>query len=385
MVICSISTRSVCFPNTYIDATATPLAGATAIMFSSPIFATLASAYFLHEKVGPTRWAVLLVGFLGVLVIASPGADSFQIGALFALGNAVLFGTVVAGVRGMAATESTATLIMYQLTLLTVCLCADAAVRLRHAERLRRLHHDRSAGSATAMAQYLWTRAIHLAPTSAVVPFQYLQLVWAILLGFAIWGDLPTVGLLIGSAIVIASGMYLFWREIAPRAGGRAGHLTIELLVVAPDAPLAERDAPLRREIRRDARALRDAVAQRDHARDLLLEPLHALREAVAQALDDLEQAEIDISELAAEQEMAAAARQNLLEVAEEFRHAIAPEIPGAALGRRNLLLEIEPAGHRMMRVVDLDHQVRDGELQLVRPQPLRPRLFGASPSRGPR
>ena len=82
-----------------------PLAGATAIMFSSPIFATLASAYFLHEKVGPTRWTVLLVGFLGVLVIASPGADSFQIGALFALGNAVLFGTVVAGVRGMTATE----------------------------------------------------------------------------------------------------------------------------------------------------------------------------------------------------------------------------------------------------------------------------------------
>jgi drug/metabolite transporter (DMT)-like permease len=52
-----------------------------------------------------------------------------------------------------------------------------------------------------------------LAPTSAVVPFQYLQLVWAILLGFTIWGDLPTVGLLVGSAIVISSGLYLFWHE----------------------------------------------------------------------------------------------------------------------------------------------------------------------------
>ena len=97
-----------------------PLAGATAIMFSSPIFTTLASIYFLHERVGAARWVALLVGFLGVLVIAAPGADSFQIGALFALGNAVLFGTVVAGVRGMTATESTGTLIMYQLTLLTV-------------------------------------------------------------------------------------------------------------------------------------------------------------------------------------------------------------------------------------------------------------------------
>ena len=74
-----------------------PLAGVTAIMFSSPIFSTLASIYFLHERVGAARWIVLLIGFLGVLVIAAPGADSFQIGALFALGNAVLFGTVVVG------------------------------------------------------------------------------------------------------------------------------------------------------------------------------------------------------------------------------------------------------------------------------------------------
>src|ERR1700754_2548219 len=96
-----------------------PLAGATAIMFSSPIFSTLASSYFLNERVGAVRWAVLLIGFLGVLVIASPGADSFQIGALFALGNAILFGTVVAGVRGMSTTESANTLVMYQLTFLT--------------------------------------------------------------------------------------------------------------------------------------------------------------------------------------------------------------------------------------------------------------------------
>jgi drug/metabolite transporter (DMT)-like permease len=189
-----------------------PLAGATAIMFSSPIFSTLASAYFLHEKVGPTRWAVLLVGFLGVLVIANPGMDSFQIGALFALGNAILFGTVVAGVRGMASTESTETLIMYQLTLLTVCYALFLPFGFTMPTGFDALIMIGS-GVGNGMAQYLWTRAIHLAPTSAVVPFQYLQLVWAMLLGFAIWGDLPTVNLLIGSAVVIASGMFLFWRE----------------------------------------------------------------------------------------------------------------------------------------------------------------------------
>jgi len=189
-----------------------PLAGATAIMFSSPIFSTLASSYFLNERVGAVRWAVLLIGFLGVLVIAQPGADSFQIGALFALGNAVLFGTVVAGVRGMSSTESTETLIMYQLSLLTLAYAFflpfgfimptgfDALVMI-------------GSGVGNGAAQYLWTRAIHLAPTSAVVPFQYIQLVWAMLLGFAIWGDLPTAGLLFGSAVVIASGLFLFWHE----------------------------------------------------------------------------------------------------------------------------------------------------------------------------
>ena len=189
-----------------------PLAGATAIMFSSPIFSTLASAYFLHEAVGRVRWGVLLIGFLGVVVIASPSADSFQVGALFALGNAILFGTVVAGVRGMSVTESARTLVMYQLTFLTSVYAIALPFGFIMPTGFDALIMAAS-GVGNGAAQYLWTRAIHLAPTSAVVPFQYLQLVWAILLGFAIWGDLPTVGLLVGSAVVIGSGLYLFWHE----------------------------------------------------------------------------------------------------------------------------------------------------------------------------
>jgi drug/metabolite transporter (DMT)-like permease len=189
-----------------------PLAGAIAIMFSSPIFSTLASSYFLHEKVGPVRWTVLFVGFLGVLVIANPGADTFQIGALFAFGNAVLFGTVVAGVRGMAATESANTLVMCQLTILSTVYAFALLFGFVMPTGFDALLMIAS-GIGNGGAQYLWTRAIHLAPTSAVVPFQYIQLVWAMLLGFAIWGDLPTLGLLLGSAVVICSGLFLFWHE----------------------------------------------------------------------------------------------------------------------------------------------------------------------------
>jgi drug/metabolite transporter (DMT)-like permease len=68
-------------------------------------------------------------------------------------------------------------------------------------------------GLGNAAGQYLWTRALHLAPTSAVVPFNYFSLVWAIILGFLVWGDLPSAALLAGSAIVVGSGMFLLWHE----------------------------------------------------------------------------------------------------------------------------------------------------------------------------
>jgi drug/metabolite transporter (DMT)-like permease len=189
-----------------------PLAGAIAINFSSPLFATLASALLLREAVGPARWSALIVGFVGVVIVTAPGADTFQIGALFAVANAVIYGSVAAAVRGMTATESTETLTMYQMIVLTAVFAAflpfgfvmptpgDAAMLMAN-------------GAANALGQYWWTRALHLAPASAVTPFYYFSLVWAILLGFAVWGDVPTLGLLLGSAIVVASGLFLLWHE----------------------------------------------------------------------------------------------------------------------------------------------------------------------------
>ena len=68
-------------------------------------------------------------------------------------------------------------------------------------------------GLINVIGQYLWTLALRMAPTSAVMPFYYLTLVWAMVIGFVFWGDVPSIGLVIGSAIVIASGLFLLWRE----------------------------------------------------------------------------------------------------------------------------------------------------------------------------
>src|SRR5215469_9312709 len=92
-----------------------PLAGAIAINFSAPLWSALLSVLWLKEEAGPARWTALLIGFLGVLIVTHPGSDSLQVGALFALGNAIMYGSVTVAVRGMTATESTATLLMWQM------------------------------------------------------------------------------------------------------------------------------------------------------------------------------------------------------------------------------------------------------------------------------
>ncbi len=189
-----------------------PLASAVAINFSSPLFATLAAIVFLKETVGPVRWGALIVGFLGVLLVTSPGKETIQIGSLFALTNAVLFGTVTVGVRRMTATESPETLTMYQMLILSIGFAATLplGVVMPNASDSFAMAVN---GFSNAIGQYLWTRALHLAPTSAVVPFNYFSLVWAIILGFLVWGDVPSPALLVGSAIVVASGMFLLWYE----------------------------------------------------------------------------------------------------------------------------------------------------------------------------
>ena len=190
-----------------------PLAGAVAINFSAPLFATLVAAIWLHEKVGLARGIVLVVGFLGVLLVAAPGADSFRIGALFAIANAVLYGSVTAIVRGMSKTESAETLTMYQMVFLTVFF----ALALPFAGFTWPTGMDFAAlalnGILNGFGQYWWTRSLLLAPPSAVGPFYYFSLVWALILGFMFWGDVPGIALIAGSAIVVGSGLYLLWHE----------------------------------------------------------------------------------------------------------------------------------------------------------------------------
>lgn len=189
-----------------------PLAGAVSINFSAPLFAALVSILWLKERASFSRWAALLIGFAGVLIVANPGRSSFTLGALFALGNAVMYGTVTVAVRGMTKTESANTLIIWQLTVIAFLHAFLLLFGWRWPAPIDALMLFGS-GFLNAIGQYFWTQSLRLAPATAVGAFYYLNLVWALALGYLIWGDVPTAGLLIGSAIVVGSGFFLFWRE----------------------------------------------------------------------------------------------------------------------------------------------------------------------------
>lgn len=201
-----------------------PLAGAVAINFSAPLFAALVSIIWLKERAGPARWGALLIGFFGVLVVTNPGENSLTLGALCALGNAIMYGSVTVAVRGMTKTEAANTLLIWQMVTLTffhsflllfgwrLPTPIDAALLF-------------SSGLANACGQYFWTQALRFAPTTAVSPFYYLMLVWAAIIGFVVWGDVPTMGLVVGSIIVVASGLFLLCHEARLQRAIKVGPL----------------------------------------------------------------------------------------------------------------------------------------------------------------
>lgn len=199
-----------------------PLAGVTAIGFSAPLFAAIIGIAFYREATDAVRWAVLVVGFLGVLVVTHPGADSLQVGALFALGNAVMYGGVTVAVRGMTRTEKPATLLAWQMAVMAGAHLGLLVLGARWPEPADWAPFA-ALGGAHIGAQYLWTRALQAAPASAVSPFYYLMLVWGMGLGYLVFGEVPDLHLCVGGAVVAAAGLLLLLHETGKRRAAAAG------------------------------------------------------------------------------------------------------------------------------------------------------------------
>ena len=188
------------------------LAEATAIIFVAPLFITAISALFLKEHVGWRRWLAVLVGFLGVLIVVRPGGAAFQPAALLPVGAAVVYAFLMVSSRWVDPRESVWTLLLWLTgtgAVLSALIVPFVWVPLNsdHVWLFLGLAVFGTAGM-TMMSQ-----AFRMAPAAVVAPFDYTALIWATGLGFLIWGDIPDLATYVGAAVIIASGIYLIWRE----------------------------------------------------------------------------------------------------------------------------------------------------------------------------
>lgn len=189
-----------------------PLADITALNFTMPLFVTALSVPLLAERVGWRRWTAVLVGFSGILLMVRPGASLLDPAILLALASAVGYAVAVICMRRLGSTERSATTTFY----FTATSAIVGAVLLP----FWWVPPTPSGwvilimiGLIGGTAQLLMTTAYRLAPASIAAPFDYVSMVWAIGFGFVLWADVPTIGVLAGAVIVIASGLFILYRE----------------------------------------------------------------------------------------------------------------------------------------------------------------------------
>jgi drug/metabolite transporter (DMT)-like permease len=190
-----------------------PLAESTTLLFTVPIFATVLSALALRERVGPHRWTAVVLGFVGVIVVAQPSGGHFPlIGTAVCLIAAIFMASVAVLLRQLGKTESTGTTVFW-FSLLSL-----PPFGIAYAFSLQ--PHDWvtwamlvGIGLIGGVGQLGLTGALRYAPVSTVVPMDYSSLVWATLYGWVLFGVLPTPYTWIGAPIIIGSGLYIVWRE----------------------------------------------------------------------------------------------------------------------------------------------------------------------------
>ena len=190
-----------------------PLAESTTLSFAAPLFAIILSALVLGERVGPHRWGAVVLGFAGVLVVMQPeGSHLPTAGLLLAAAAAFGVGVTTITIRQIGSTEGTQTIVLW-FSLLSLAAIGALMPFFGRVHDAREWVILLAIGSFGGIAQLLLTASLRFAPVPVVVPFDYTQLLWAVLLGWLVFADEPAATTWLGAAIIIASGLYTLWRE----------------------------------------------------------------------------------------------------------------------------------------------------------------------------
>lgn len=199
------------------------LAETVSIFFFAPMIITALAGPLLREWAGWRRWMAVVVGFVGVLVITRPGVGSFGVGHVYALSAMLSYCFYVIMTRRMGATESPESLIFYSALAPVVLLLPAVPFVASMPEDPFHLVILLSLGFYGGLGHWLVIRAYKIATTSALAPYLYLQMVWMVGLGYLVFHQLPDLWTLAGAAIIVASGLYILYRERVLRLRRSAG------------------------------------------------------------------------------------------------------------------------------------------------------------------
>ncbi len=192
----------------------TPLSSASAILQATPLAVTLGAALFLGEAVGWRRWSAILVGFCGVLMVIRPGLEGFEPASLFAVQAVIGLAIRDLATRAVPRTISSMQLSTYAFAMLVptgaMLLAFHGIPALPSALNWRDLALALLCG---VLAYYAIVAAMRLGDVAVITPFRYSRLVFALIIGVMLFDERPDAWTLAGAAIIIASGIYTFWRE----------------------------------------------------------------------------------------------------------------------------------------------------------------------------
>jgi drug/metabolite transporter (DMT)-like permease len=188
-----------------------PLADVITYYLACPIFFTALSAIVLRERVGWRRWSAVLIGFCGVLMALRPSTQTVSWPALIALGGSISFAFLMLITRSLRATPD---IVLASTQFIgTFALGALMSPFGWVTPDLGSLGLFAAAGCVSVAALLCVNRSLKLAPASVVVPYQYSMILWAVMFGYFVFGDVPQVSMIAGAAIIIGAGFYIFLRE----------------------------------------------------------------------------------------------------------------------------------------------------------------------------
>lgn len=185
-----------------------PLATVITIMFASPLLTAALSLPMLAERVSPRRWLAILAGFVGVLIVIRPGAAGFEWVLLVPVAASVANSLRDVMTRRLSRTE-TSIAILFWSTLIVMAAGVLTAPFGWQPVTATAAAWFVAAGVFNATAHFLLIEALRLGEAAVITPMRYTSLIWATLLGYFVWRELPDAWVVLGSAVIIASGVYM--------------------------------------------------------------------------------------------------------------------------------------------------------------------------------